>query len=417
MKYTRIRRAAAAALIGAALLSGCGSTNTGDTVSVQPVSELTTRNISGNNRFSGVVEARSTQKIKKSSQKKVKKCYVSVGDTVKKGDLLFTYDTDSIELELQSAALELEELESNISSYDTQIAELEKEQKNATSSSDKLSYSLEIQSAKIDKAEAEYNLKSKQQSYETLQKSAQKTKVYSKISGVVQSINDGDSSDDDTSSSDAYITILQTSTYRVKATANEMNISTLEEGMEVTILSRLDEEETWSGTISSINTDGTSDTDTDNEDDYNYDDTTGETATQYTFYVKLDDSDGLLLGQHVYVSAEQTQSEEEANALQLAAAYLWQDEDGIFYVWVGNRRNRLEKRQVTVGDYNEYNDTYSILDGLTEEDYIAYPDDGLEEGMKVSQYQDTEEEADEDSAEYEEGEVPGMSGDEEVPVG
>lgn len=416
MKHTIFRTAAAAALIGAVLLSGCGSSDTGDTVSVQPVSELATRNVSGSSLFSGVVEARSTQKIKKSSRKKVKKCYVSEGDTVKKGDLLFTYDMESIELDLQSAALELEELESNIKSYDTQIAELEKEYKKASSSSDKLSYSLEIQSAKIDKAEAEYNLKSKQQSYEKLKKSTNTTKVYSKISGVIQSINDGDNNDDtESGSSDAYITILQTSSYRVKATANEMNVATLQEDMEVSVLSRLDETQTWSGTISKIDTDGSSSNDS--EDEENDDGSSGESATQYTFYVKLDDSDGLLMGQHVYVSTGEVMSAEEQNALHLAAAFLWQDEDGIFYVWVGNKRNRLEKRQVTVGEYNEYNDTYSILDGLTEDDYIAYPDDGLEEGMKVSQYQDTEEEEEVPEYEDEGNGVPAMSGDEEVPVG
>lgn len=413
MKHTIFRKAAATALIGAMLLSGCGSSDTGDAVSVQPVSELATRNVSGSNLFSGVVEARSLQKVKKSSRKKVKKCYVSEGDSVKKGDLLFSYDVSSIQLDIQSAALELEELESNIKSYDTQIAELEKERKSATSSSDKLSYSLEIQEAKIDKAEAEYNLKTKQQSYETLQKSAKTTKVYSKISGVIQSINDDDDSDTESGSSDAYITILQTSSYRVKATANEMNVATLEKGMEVSVISRLDETEVWTGSISKVDTESAGTDDSEDED--NYEESSGESSTQYTFYVKLDNSDGLLMGQHVYVSTGEVQSPEEANALRLAAAFLWQDEDGVFYVWVGNKRNRLEKRQVTVGEYNEYNDTYSILDGLTEEDYIAYPDDGLEEGMKTSKYQDTEEE--EELPDYEEGDIPGMSGDEEVPVG
>lgn len=417
MKHTIFRTAAAAALIGTMMLTGCGGSDKGDAVSVQSVSELATRNVSGTNNFSGVVEARSVQKVKKSSRKKIKKCYVSEGDTVKKGELLFTYDTESIELDIQSAELELEELESNIKSYDTQIAELEKERKNA-SSSDKLSYSLEIQSAQIDKAEAQYNLKSKQQSYEKLKKSMNTTKVYSKISGVVQSIKDTDSDSDtgDEDSSGVYMTILQTNSYRVRAKANEMNVNTLQEGMLVTVVSRLNSSDTWTGTISKIDTDGAADSDSTDEEQAYDSDTGGESATQYEFLVKLDDSSGLLMGQHVYVTTGEVVSPEEANALQLSAAFLSQDEEGNFFVWAEGSRDRLEKRTVTVGTYNEFNDTYAILDGLTEEDYIAFPDEGLEEGMKTSEYQDVESE-NEELPEYEKGDIPSMPVGEEVPVG
>ena len=43
------------------------------------------------------------------------------------------------------------------------------------------------------------------------------------------------------------------------------------------------------------------------------------------------------------------------------------------YVWAEGR-NGLEKRTVTVGEYNFMNDTYEIIGGLTEEDFIAFPD-------------------------------------------
>ena len=122
------------------------------------------------------------------------------------------------------------------------------------------------------------------------------------------------------------------------------------------------------------------------------------------------------MGQHVYVTTGEVVSPEEANALQLSAAFLSQDEEGNFFVWAEGSRDRLEKRTVTVGTYNEFNDTYAILDGLTEEDYIAFPDEGLEEGMKTSEYQDVESE-NEELPEYEEGDIPSMPIGEEVPVG
>ena len=42
------------------------------------------------------------------------------------------------------------------------------------------------------------------------------------------------------------------------------------------------------------------------------------------------------------------------------------------------------KRQVTVGEYYEAEDTYEILEGLAAEDYIAFPQEDLKEGMKTT---------------------------------
>lgn len=400
MKRKKLRTAAVSMLMTAALLSGCGAQagESADAVSVQPVSELATVNISGNNQYSGIVEASSTQKVKKSSKKTVEECFVEEGDQVKKGDRLFKYDTRSAELEVQSAELEIEQLEGNIKSYNEQINELNKEREKA-SANKKLSYSLEIQEAEIDRSEAEYNLKKKQQELEKLRESSKKTTVRAKISGVVQSINDDDNNSDD-SNNDAYITILQTDSYRVKGTVSETNVRSLAEDQPVQVISRLDENETWSGTISKIDTDSSANSSNeDEEDDYG---SSGEKSTKYDFYVKLDDSEGLLMGQHVLISTgDETQNEEEQDALYLPASFLAEDEDGNFFVWIGNSRDKLDKKQVTVGEYNEYDDTYPILDGLSEEDYIAFPSDDLKEGMDVTKYDEIIPEGNEEGMEPE----------------
>ena len=49
---------------------------------------------------------------------------------------------------------------------------------------------------------------------------------------------------------------------------------------------------------------------------------------------------------------------------------------------------KLEKRSVTLGEYNGELDTYAVTDGLTAEDYIAYPDDSLKAGMTCITYDD-----------------------------
>ena len=400
------KHTAAAVLMGTMLLAGCGSNSDENAVSVQAVSDIATMNVSGVNRYSGVVESHSVQKVKKSSKKKVAKCFVKEGDVVHKGDSLFRYDTSELELELQSMKLELEKMQNEINSYTTQINELTKE-RNKASANKKLSYSLEIQEAQLDKAEAEYNLKKKQQEYAKLQKSETHTVVHAKISGVVQTVN----SDKDSKN---YIVIRGNKSYRVKGTASELNIGTLSEGEEVQVLSRIDDSQKWSGTIEKISEEKASDNNNDEEEMYS-DSSNGESATKYNFYVQLEDSDKLLMGQHVYIQPGKSSDGEDANALQLSASYLVQNDDGSYYVWADNGRGKLEKRTVTVGDYNEYTDTYAILDGLTKDDSIAFPEDGLEEGAKTKPYEESQSdqpaEEDGDTSGLPDGEVPAMSTD------
>ena len=57
-------------------------------------------------------------------------------------------------------------------------------------------------------------------------------------------------------------------------------------------------------------------------------------------------------------------------------------------MWAQNSKGKLEKRSITLGEYNTETDTYPVTDGLTAEDYIAYPDDSLKAGMTCITYDD-----------------------------
>ena len=95
-------------------------------------------------------------------------------------------------------------------------------------------------------------------------------------------------------------------------------------------------------------------------------------SSKYPFYVELDGTDGLILGQHVYLQMENQDIQTPAGPA-ISSAFLGFEEDGTMFVWA-DQNGKLEKRAVTVGEYNMMNDTYEILSGLTEEDYIAFPD-------------------------------------------
>jgi HlyD family secretion protein len=59
------------------------------------------------------------------------------------------------------------------------------------------------------------------------------------------------------------------------------------------------------------------------------------------------------------------------------------EEDGHAYVWLANESNLIEKHEVTLGEYDEDLSKYEILDGLTQDDYIAYPLETISEGNPV----------------------------------
>ncbi|MCD8353177.1 MAG: biotin/lipoyl-binding protein [Clostridiales bacterium] len=353
-------------------LTGCsGSTIATTGVPVQTVASLLGYDLSGNNRYAGVVESREAQAVKKDEDKVIDQVNVQEGDEVKQGDVLFSYDAETLQLELETAQLELEQIENNISSYQTQVNELTKEKKKA-SSSDQLSYSIQIQEAQLNISEEQYNQKKKQAEIQDLQEDLSHVDVLAEVDGVVQSISEDSGS--------AYMTIMETGVLQVKGTASEMTLWSLTEGEAMTVRSRLDENQTWSGVISAINTDSTED---DSESDYYYDDgASGESASKYSFTVTLNSSDGLMIGQHVYLELGGADSD----GMALSASYIVLEEDGSAWVWAADSSDRLKKRSVTLGTYDEEMDTYEILDGLALTDELAFPDESLEVGQSVVLY-------------------------------
>ena len=148
------------------------------------------------------------------------------GDTVTKGAPLFSYDTDEIQMKLSEAELELERINTEISTLYSQIETLQNEKAKAPES-EAFSYTTQILTAQNDVKRAEYNQKSKGVEIEQIRKSLENSTITSEIDGVVKSINDGSQAsygyDNDTS----YMTILSNNEYRIKGTINEQNMLTL----------------------------------------------------------------------------------------------------------------------------------------------------------------------------------------------
>ncbi|MBO5371950.1 MAG: efflux RND transporter periplasmic adaptor subunit [Lachnospiraceae bacterium] len=327
------------------------------------------------NRFSGVVEPQKMVEVNADAERTVSEVLVEVGDKVKKGEPLFHYDAEDIAMDLEQAKLEIENIDIEISGYKKQISELETEKKSAAEA-DKFEYTTQIQSVEMQVKQAEYDKSNKQLEIEKLEKKIEESEVLSPSKGVVKSINDPEGYDDMGDSS-AFITILSTGDYKVKGSVNEQNIDMIYEEAPVIVRSRVDEEIIWNGTIESIDVGAPSESSNNEYMDYEGESTAS--STDYPFYVTLEDADGLMLGQHVLIELDQGQTEEK-EGLWLYSSYIIQDGE-LIYVWADDGNNHLIKKNIELGEYDEELDQYEIKSGLTEDDKIAWPMDGLYEGV------------------------------------
>lgn len=373
-----------AAMALSVMLSGCGSRAAA--VYVQSVASLSGMGgIAPGDRFAGIVISEHVAEIEKDSEKTIAELLVREGDDVREGDALFSYDTEELQLTLDKQRLELEQLKATIENYKSQITELERE-RNRVYGSDKLEYTIQIQSTQVDLKESELKLKTKENEVTKSEDILANATVVSPVTGRVQSISENGT--DNYGNPLPYITIQQSGSYRVKGTLGELQRGGITEGSRMKILSRTDESRFWMGTVSLVDYENPTQDNGSNMYGMATDEMT--TASKYPFYIDLESTEDLILGQHVYI--ELATEEEGPAGVPISMAFIAHEEDGTPYVWAENR-GRLEKRTVTLGDSSEMMGTVSVLEGLTEEDYIAFPDAGVcREGASTTHSAPAEEE-------------------------
>ena len=373
-------------LILSLVLSGCGAGGGG--VYVQSVEVLSSMGgIAPGDHFLGLVVSEHVTEIKKDSDKAVKELFVKEGDDVKEGQELFSYDTEELELNLDKKNLELEQLKASIEAYKAQIKQLEQERA-SVSGSERMRYTLEIQSTQVDLKEAELKIKSHEKAVEDAAALLENSTIVSPIDGRVQNINE--TGMNNMGEPAAYITIQQIGSYRIKGVLGELQRGGIMEGDRVTMVSRTDETKTWSGTVTLVDYENPSQgSDMDRYYGMAADEMTA--ASKYPFYVELDSTEGLMLGQHLYIKL--AAEEGQPQGIPVGSAFVCYEEDGSAYVWAENK-GKLEKRPVILGEYNPMTDAQEILSGISAEDYIAFPDEQCREGAATTREEPVAEETD-----------------------
>ena len=357
-------------------ICGCGSDGAG--ISVQRADQLAAAGQAGD-RYAGMVVSENVVEIQRDSSKTVEELYVEVGQEVKAGDKLFSYDSDALELDLEKAQLEVEKMKNELETYYEQLKELNQQLSWTWDTSAQVRLTLEINTLETAQMEAEYQLAAKETEILGLQEMLEHVDITSPVDGTVRQINEEEGAD-------SYITIQQAGAYRIKGSINELSMGVIMEGTRLKIISRVDEEQVWTGTVTYIDYENHSEQNQ-NEYFYGYVDPM-TTASTYPFYVEPDSTEGLRLGQHVYMELE---GEMAMPGLWIPESYLVDltvnEETGEMTaaVWAANASGRLEKRSVNLGMYDGVTGCYEVLAGLAPEDYVASPTNpGTAAGAAVS---------------------------------
>jgi HlyD family secretion protein len=333
------------------------------------------------NRYSGVVESSETVDINQDGNKSITDMYVEAGQKVSKGDKLFSYDTTEASNSIAQKKLDIEAQNNEIQAQNNTIADYKAE---LNKGGDKVEIQARINDASFAIRQAQNTIKATQTEIDQLNKQIENSTVLSTIDGIIKEVNK-DGGTDESGNQKPLVSITQTTDFRVKGSISEMG--TISEGTSVIVRSRVNEDQIYKGTVTKVETDPQSNS---NNNFYGAD--SSESASKYPFYVSLDNNKGLMLGQHVYIEADNGQSTKK-KSIWLDASFIVSDDNGNSYVWV-SEKGKLKKRKVELGKTDEETYTTKIKSGLSVDDYIAWADDSYSEGMKTTTEYQTETDGD-----------------------
>ena len=327
-------------------------------------------------QFSGVAESQKTEKIARDAQKTVKEIHVAAGDSVKKGDKLFSYDTELMQLDVQQAQLEIESLQSTISTANSQIAQYQRERQ-SVSGSERMAYDAQIQQLQAEVNSNTYQLKTKQADLDRLKQGLENADVLAPADGTIDKVGTIEEALD---AENTMVTLRNGGDLRIKGSVSEQNVMSIAVGDPVIVRSRVDKDVTWSGTIDSIDTGSSQQSE---ESGMVMDGSSADRASFYSFYVNLEDDDGIIMGQHVIIEPDYGQGEVK-QGLWLPAGFIVDPESEQPFVWMANSRMKLEKQSVTIGEYDPDLDMFQITEGLENDSLIAWPDENCVPGAKAT---------------------------------
>ncbi|WP_148886705.1 efflux RND transporter periplasmic adaptor subunit [Streptococcus sp. Marseille-P6264] len=352
--------------------------------------------------LSGEVVANNSSKVKIDPSKgEVKEVFVKNGDTVTQGQPLFSYVT-SQELTAQSAQYDAQAKANGITTaqtsasikwetYNRKLANLNTLKNKYNSSKDE-SLLDQIKSAEDELAQALSDAKTADNEVTNAQIEAEKAQVTAQTesdrmkydtvtadtAGTITSMNeDLPTQSKAKKEEETFIEIMDKSKTLVKGTVSEFDREKLSVGQRVDIVDRKDPKKRWSGTVTQVGTLTTA-----NAGNSNGGNKQQENPNQgkFPYTVELDQGGEMpLVGSHSYVNV--VENAPEAGKVVVNKAYTF-SKNGKTYVWKveGKKVKMKEVKTKKVSDR-----LVEITEGLTMQDTISTPREGMKDGMEVGQ--------------------------------
>ncbi|MCI8466322.1 MAG: hypothetical protein HFI63_10820 [Lachnospiraceae bacterium] len=347
--------------------------NSEQLISVQSVASLTgyAEEEALRSRFLGILSRKEAVTVRLDEGRETGGFLVEVGDPVKEGSILATYDNASLLLEKEQLLLDREQILFDLENSKLQIRTL-KQERNQAEASQKEDYGLQILNAQADLEQKEYELGRKDREVAILEEKLAVRDVVSPCEGVVTEIDSNNGS----------LSIVSEGSYKFQFSVSEEELKDFQAGDTVTLTSR-DGKNSCKGTVSR----------TDSETPAKSETSSGAArASMYPVCGTVMDAEGFLPGQHIYIGKaepgeEKADLEQEKKSVADAKILLpegyVEDASGEPWVWVVGESGQIEKRPVILGVYNDRQNAWQVTEGLSMTDYLAWPSALLEEGQKA----------------------------------
>ncbi|WP_242216841.1 efflux RND transporter periplasmic adaptor subunit [Bacillus cereus group sp. BfR-BA-01380] len=343
--------------------------------------EVTERQLNNTKLISGQVKPGNIESFYADATKgKVKDIAVKEGQEVNKGDKLFSYDNEEINLQMKQAEIEQKVTSMRYDQGKKKIDSLKQDIKKAKDSGatkeaieplESQLNEMEMQQKTADLEKEKGNLH-----IEELKKKQGELTVYSNFAGVVQKL-DKDASQGSTpvmgGQGKAFLQIASKDAFQIQGTLTELQKSQIQKDQPITVTAKAASKKKWTGKITEVSEYPTS---AEGNVQASAGGEAGQNMSYYAYKASLDSQDGLSPGYHVSI-----QVNVENKKMVAVPHKSIVEEKGESFVYVedkGKLRKQIVKKGSSDGDWVE------MLEGVTVgQKVVENPSDKVFDGMEV----------------------------------
>ncbi|PGZ95365.1 efflux transporter periplasmic adaptor subunit [Bacillus pseudomycoides] len=311
---------------------------------------------------------------------KVKDIAVKEGQEVNKGDKLFSYDNEEINLQMQQAEIDQKMAVMRYDQGQKTIDSLKKDIKKAKDSGAGKEI-IEPLESKLDDLEMTQKAAALEKEkgnlhMEELKKKQGELTIYSNFTGVVQKL-DKDAAQGSTQAMGGqgkpFLQIASKDPFQVQGTLTELQKSQIQKDQTVTVTAKAAPKKTWTGKITEVSEYPTS---ADANTQALAGGEAGQNMSYYTYKATLDSQDGLSPGYHVSL---QVNLENKKMVAVPRKSIVEEKDDAFVYV---EDKGKLRKQAVKKGSSD--GDWVEVLEGVTVgQKVVENPSDKVFDGMEV----------------------------------